>query len=268
MSSISLGQAIGIIGGVPILKNVLGHTVDHLKIPRHLDIGTIGTSATQQNILSSVLSGGIGSLLQSPLAAALAPLTTAISGALTSLNALTSGTSMAPLVTALGSLSISATNLSALADNLVGVGANAALPSLLDVVGHMGAVQSLGSLVPSNLSLATVLAPVQSASLLTKTLSSLQPVVAQAIAGTMTVSNAAAAVGALQASLDAVTNASTTAVSTVQAAQPALCAASSAIALLVGGTSDVVSAMKVAIRPDMLAKVQGIVTAHTEALTI
>ena len=292
MSGISLGQAIGIIGGVPILKNVRGHTVDHLKIPRHIAIGTAGTAGTQQNLLSSVLSGGIGSLLQSPLGSALTPLMSAITGAVASLNAASSSstssgstssgtsgsssdtgggdstTTYMPLVTALNTLSTSATNLSTLADNLVGYASNTALPTQMDVIGHMSATQSLGGTVPTAVSLATVLAPVQSSTLLLNALSSVQSIVAQVLADTMTVADAVTAAEALQAGLDAVTTASTGAVSAVQAAQPFLCAAQSAIALLVGGTSDMIEAMMVAIRPDMLATVQNIVEAHNEAVAV
>ena len=272
---ISLGQAIGIIGGVPILKNVLGHTVDHLKIPRHIDIGTIGTAVTQQNLLSGVLSGGIGTFLQSPLGSALTPLTSAISSAVSSLTSAGSSGSgdstpnpYQPLISALNSLSTSATSLGALADNLVGYASNTALPTQMDAIAHMGAMQSLGPSVPSDLSLAAVMAPVQSASLLTTALPSVPSITSQVIAGTLDIGDAVTAVEATQAGMDAVTNASTNAISTVQNAQPSLCAAQSAIALLVGGSSDMIKAMMVAIRPDMLATVQDIVEAHNEQFAI
>ena len=263
---VSLGQVLGIIGNVPILKNVLGHTVDKLKIPRHLDIGT------PPNILQAVMNGGPGALLQSPLGSALAPLTSGITGAIAQLAAAGGGAGSSdtnkPLETALCALSTSSTNLSALADNLVGYATNTALPTQSDLVAHMSTVQPLGSAVPANLSLATVLQPVSSSPLLIAALPAMEAIVAQVIAGTMMVTDAVTAVQAIQAGLDAVTNASTGAIATVQAAQLGLCAAQSAVALLVAGSPEVIAAMRAAIRPDMMATVQALVDAHNATLAI
>ena len=284
MSSVSLGQAISIIGGSPILKNVLGHTVDKLKIPRHIDIGNVpGMSSIMSGILSG---GGTGSLLQSPLGSALTPLTSTISSAVSSLTSVSSnassatsgtdsnssgsagagGTDFTPLIAALNSLSTSATSLSGLADNLVGFASTAGLPTQLDAIGHMNLTQSLGTALPAAMSMATVLAPTSSAGLLTGALTSIQPIIAQASAGTMSVGDAVTATQAIQAGLDAVTNASTGAVASLQAMAPALAAGQSAIALLVAGSPEMVAAMTAAIRPDQMAAVQAIVAAHNATL--
>ena len=288
MSGISIGQAIGIIGGVPILRNVLGHTIDGLKIPRHLDIGSAGTSGSMQGLLSSVMSGGPGALLQSPLGSSLGSLSSAITGAISALNAGASSSSSGsdsgsgdgtsgsgnqpssyqPLITALGSLSTSATGLSALADNLVGYVTNPNLPGQLDVIAHAGVVQALGTGTPAALALSTVLAPTSSTGLLTAAQAGVQSVVAQVLAGTMAVSDAVTATAAQQTGLDQVTNASTGALAASQAAAPALAAAQSAIALLVAGPPELTAAMLAAIRPDVLPIVQAIVAAHNEAIGV
>ena len=294
MNAVSLGQAISIIGGSPILKNALGHTCDKLKIPRHIDVGNV---PGMSSILSGIVSGGgTASLLQSPLGSALTPLTTALSSAVTSLASQgstgggssgtsgsstgtadtgtsddgsgTTGVDYTPLVNALNNLSTSATNLSALADNLVGVASNAALPTQFDAIGHMNLAQSLGTALPATLSLATVLAPTGSASLLTSALTSVQPIITETLAGTMAVSDAVTATETIQAGLDAVTNASTGAVTSLQAMAPALAAGQATIALLVAGSPEMVAALNTAIRPDMQATVQAIVTAHEAQLAV
>lgn len=276
--SVSLGQAISIIGGSPILKNVLGHTVDKLKIPRHIDVGNV---PGMSSIMSGILSGGTSTLLQSPLGSALAPLVSGITAAVAQLGTSGSGSgsstpgtdtgsgaSFAPVVAALNSLSTSATNLSALADNLIGYASNAALPTQFDAIGHANLSQSLGTALPASVSLATVMAPTGSAGLLTTALAGIQPIVAQALAGTMAVTDAAAAIAAIQTGLDAVTNASTGAITSLQAMAPALAAGQAAIALLVAGPPEMVAAMTAAIRPDQMAAVQAIMAAHNEALAM
>ena len=286
MSGISIGQALGIIGNVPILQNVKGHTADGLKIARHLSVGgsSIGGSAGGiQSILSGVLASGPGALLQSPLGGQLSSLTGAITSAVGSLGqgaagANSSGTAATdpatptsanqPVITALGALSTSATNLSALADNLVGFTSNPALPGQIDVAGHLGAVQTIGPSVPEALSLATVLQSVQSANLLSGAATGVASIAAQLAAGTMAVTDAVAAVQGIQAELDAVTSASTGAIATMQAAQPALCAAQCSIALMAAGPPEMLAALAVAIRPDQMAAVQAIVAAHTAALAV
>ena len=263
MSGVSIGQAISIIGGSPILKNVLGHTVDHLKIPRHIDVGNVpGMSSIMSGILSS---GGLGSLLQSPLGSSLSQLTSTVSSAVSSLTSAASGgsgTDFTPLVTALGSLSASGTNLSALADNLVGFASAAGLPTQLDAIGHMNLLQSLGTALPAAMSLATVMAPTGSAGLLTSAQASVQSIVAQATAGTMAVTDAVTAMQAVQARLDAVTNASASAVASLQNLAPALAAGQAVVALLVAGSPEMIAAINTAIQPSMLPAVQAMVSAY------
>ena len=262
---VSLGQAIGLIGGIPILKNGGASTLAHLKIPKHLAINDV--SGQIGKLLSSVLGGGTGALLQSPLGSVLTPLTSALTTAQSSVTTAL-GASGSFLTTALANLSTSTGNLSALSDNLVGLASNPSLPGQLDVIAHMGILASLGSGAPAALSMATVLAPVHSAALLTAATAAVPPIVAQVLSGSLGILDGANQVVQIQAGIDAVTNASTGALAASSSAALSLCAAQSTIALLVAGPPEVVAAVQAAIRPDMMATVQGIVDAHNATLAI
>lgn len=262
MSGIDIGTALGIIGNSPILKNVMGHTVDGLKIPRHLDAGS---TPDVQKILGLVMSGGTGALLQSPLGSVLAPLMSALGGAQTSATS-SLGVDASYITSAISGVSTSAGNLSALADNLVGYASNAAIPGQLAVVAHMGTLASLGSQAPASLAMSTVLAPVNASALLTNATTTVPAIVVNVLAGSVGILDGAAQITAIQAGIDAVTNGSTGALAASSGATMALCAAQSTIALLVAGSPEVIAAIAAAIRPDMLATVQGIVSAHNATL--
>ena len=262
MSGIDIGQAIGIIGGVPILKNALGHTVDGLKIPRHLDIGSV------PSIMSAVMSGGAGALLQSPLASALSSFTGSLTQAQGAITAALPSEAASLVSAAVAQASASGSNLSALADNLVGLTSNPAMPGQLDVISHLTTVQSLGAATPVTLSMAAVLAPVHASPALTSAAALVHEITSQVVAGSITYDAAIADYQAIQASLDAVATSSTGAVSTLASSRMALCAAQSTVALFMVGDPDIAAALTVAVRADMMTTIEDAIAAHKEAIAV
>ena len=249
------GQAIKIIGGVPILKNVLGSTLEKLKLPKHLEIGNIS------GILSAVHAGGIGALLQAPLGGALGNLTGAISSAQSALGAIGGA---GGLGAALGNLSSSAGALGTLANSLSGFAGSEGLPNHLDLIGHMNLAQSFGDALPAALSLATATAPITSSDLLHDAASQVSGIVAGVTGGTLPIAHALATVTGLQANIDGVASAATSAIGGLADRAHDLAAASSSVALLVSSPPAMQQAMMAAIRPDMLATVQDVISDHLD----
>ena len=247
------GQAIKIIGGVPILKNVLGSTLEKLKLPKHLEIGNIG------QILAKVQAGGIGTLLQAPLGQALSSLTGSLSAVQSSLGAISGASG---LISAIGDLGSSASGLSDLASNLVGAGNIAGLPNQFDLMGHMNLAQSFGALLPTNLSLAVVTAPMTASPMLADATSQVLDIGSQVVAGSLPIANAVSAVTSLKSEIDACASSATGAISTLASTAPDLAAASSAIALMVSAPAELQAAMRAAIQPAMLPAVQALIDDH------
>ena len=190
-------------------------------------LGAIGPMASAiASKMTSILSGGAGAVMANPIAAA----TSALSGAATSGAAsLTSalGGAAASTVAAMTGGSGLTSALSALtthANNISGVSVpTGGAPGLSDILNHADAVTNyFGASPPSSVSMSSVLAPLTSSPTLATMLASANSVVAQVLAGTMTDAAGAAAITALTSQINTLITGSLGAVSTLQAALPAM----------------------------------------------
>lgn len=248
------------IGGVPILKNLSGSTLERLKLPKHLDVGNVGS------LLQQVMQNGPGALLQNPLAAMQGQIAGIAAGAAGQLAGIAGA---GGLVSAVGALSSSVGSLSALAGNLAGVTALPGLPDQSDLIGHMALASGFGDALPPGLGFDVVTAPITMAGSLGTMASQATGLIADVAAGRASIGDALAAVGAMQATVDGATNGATGAIAMLQAGAPAMAAAQAAVACLVPGAvpDAVAAAMRACIRPDQFDAVQAIVDAHVAEVT-
>lgn len=255
------GQALKIIGGVPILKNLKGSTNELLKLPKHLDIGNVGA------LLQMVMQNGVGAVLQNPLAAAAGLANTALGNAAASVQSAL-GDAGGPLAGALGSLQSSVSTASALAGSLSGAAAAAGMPTNLDLMAHAGLASGFGDALPGALSLSAAAAPLTMAPQIASVAAQAGTIAAAAVSGQMSPADAAAAVAGLQAQIDGVVNGATTAINTLQAQAPQLAAVQSAVACLVPGAMppELASAMQGCFLPGVLAQVQQIASDHFDSV--
>lgn len=171
-------------------------------------------------IMKSVMSGGIGSLLSSPTAAASSILTSAISSAQSALG----GSGGSGLMSALGGLSGVVSALETGTSALSG----ATLPAsggygLSDVLAHAQALtQHFGTSAPAPVALPIVLAPLLAAPLLSDAATQISLMTSAVAAGTTPTSGAIATVAALSTQIGALMPAANAALATLQTALPAL----------------------------------------------
>lgn len=178
-------------------------------------------------IMRSVLSGGAGAAITDPTAAAnsLLSATAAATGGLT--GAL--GSAAAPLVAALtgsGGLVPALASLASVTSAMAGLTAPVgAQKGPLDLLQHAVASSTFfgpsGS-EPSSVSVAAAAAPLQSAPMLTTANATVSNIISSVISGGMSVAAAVTQVNSLTAQINALAPASQSAISTLQAAQPAL----------------------------------------------
>lgn len=251
------GQALKIIGGIPILKNAGGSTLEGLKLPKHLDVGKVG------GLLRQVMSGGIGSVLQNPLGAVTGQLNGAINGAIGQVTGALGGAASS-LTSALGGLNASVGSLSALAGNLSGVTSLVGLPNNFDLYGHIGLAQSFGDAIPPGLGIDTVIGPLTMAADIGAMVDRVAAIATAVTSGTMPVPDAVSAIAGMAATADAAVAGATDAIATLTAAGPGMMAAQAAVASLIPGTLPPAAAiaMRACIRPDMRDAVDGILADH------
>lgn len=204
-----------------------GTTFANKKVVATKPIGAMGSgSSSISSIMSSVLSGGIGSVLTSPTASAGSSLTSAITTATSSLTASLGGaasgmvsalTGSGGLTTALGALQ---TGVSALSGATAPTGGAFGLS---DVLAHaQNLTQYFGTSVPSSVSLSAVLAPLQSAPTLAALETEITSLTAQVLSGQTTPAAAASAFTAMTGQIGALMTNANAAISTLQTALPAL----------------------------------------------
>lgn len=187
-------------------------------------IGPMANSIS--SALAGVLSGGAASILTNPTAAAntaLAAATTSGAAAITS----AIGAPAAALVAAMtggSGLTAQLSSLTGVTNNLSGLTApTGGAFGLADLLNHATLIdQYFGATVPTAVALSAAAGPIQSASTLATMEASVNSIVSQVIAGTMTVSAGTAAINAVTAQIAGLMSASTTSISTLQASALAL----------------------------------------------
>jgi hypothetical protein len=218
---IEFGQVLGMIGGSPILK--AGKVViEKLKAAKTTDPGGSG------NVLESLLKNGPGSVVRNPMGAVNSLMSTNLQSAVTSLagnggasgllSALGSGNPAAALTSVGG-----ATNLTDAMNQFKSMtGAMSGLTNpgtgqvgLMDMIGHSSVTSGVPNL-PANMSLATVMAPLNMQSSVQAMATSLPQMAAAVNAGTQTAAAATTTVQGYTNQINAALAASAAAVSNVQ----------------------------------------------------
>lgn len=195
-------------------------------------------ASTIASVMTSVLSSGRGAIFSDPTATANSALSGIVSSGATALASALGGSagSITAALTGSGGLASSLSTLATLTSAMSGATAPAAGSfGLSDVLAHATALdQYFGSSVPASVSLATVLAPLQSASTLTAMQTQLSSIVASVSAGSTTVAAGTTAVAALTAQINALVQSANAALTTLETALPALSLAAAAGAAGIG----------------------------------
>lgn len=177
------------------------------------------------SIMSSVMSGGAGSIFANPLSSAGGGLSNAITSAVSSLGGVSGAGGLVSALSGGGGLSSALTGLMSGASALSGATSpTGAAFGLSDVLNHATSLSNFfgSSTVPTSVSLSTVLAPLQSVATLSGFTAELGSLVSAVSAGTTSPSAATATVNAWTAQIAALMPAANTAISTLNAAAPVM----------------------------------------------
>ena len=220
-AAIGLPQALGLIAGSPLAK---AGSVIAEKLPVTKSMGIAGLGPLLGQVMET---GGLAGIMQNPMAALTgqiqAQATAAAGQVQTALGEAGQG-----IVTALsgaGGLTEAVTALRQAGDGLAGLGPNP--QGFFDLIAHGNVVSMLGADAPAAMSLARVVAPVDSAALLAETQAQVGSVVQAAIGGTTAPEAAAAAITEQVAAIRGVVDGSAVAIQMGQTAAPLLAIASS-----------------------------------------
>lgn len=249
-----LGGVLKLLNGNPLKKcNGTGVIGEKFPLTKSLDGG-----AGLGGLMASVMGGGgLGSIIGNPMAAASGQLQGALSGAVGQLTS-AMGSGASGLTAALGTLSAAAGNVSGAAGGLMSG------PGIQDLIGHAGIADMVGSALPANLSLGTVLGPLEAHGLMDAISASVPDLVSSVVNGSMSVPDATAAVEAYADALDGIVAASSNALTTLTKMAPAIAAVSTAAAALVDAPPAIQSVLERAIAPDVLATMRASVAAHLD----
>ncbi|MCJ2080748.1 hypothetical protein [Methylobacterium sp. J-090] len=251
---IELPAVLKLLNGNPLMKvrQVIG---EHLPLTKSLDGG-----AGLDGLMSKMMGGGLGSIISNPTAAIMGQLQGAIGSAADQITGAMGGNA-ADLVSALNgsaSLGVAATNLSSAGNGLLSA------TGILAVVGHAGVTDMAGAALPGGLGIDTVLGPLNADAIVSGITQWVPTMVAGVIAGTLPVDIAIAQVEAHAATLNGITNASATALATVEAMAPNLAAVSTVAAALVAAPVEIRAVLERAIAPEDLATMRASVAAHSD----
>jgi hypothetical protein len=189
-------------------------------------VGAVGPQASAiSSIMSSVMTGGIGTLMSNPIAAVGSSLSSAITSGAASITSALGGagagvvsalTGSGGMSDALGGLLTGASALSGATSPSVGAF------GLSDVLSHaQDLTQFFGASVPTSVSLSSVLAPLSPATV-SAVQTALAPTITAVVGGAMTPSAGVTAVNVLTSQINALMAAANTAITTLQTAKPAL----------------------------------------------
>nr|USU31114.1 hypothetical protein NG677_17450 [Methylobacterium sp. OTU13CASTA1] len=251
---IELPAVLKLLNGNPLMKvrQVIG---EHLPLTKSLDGG-----AGLDGLVSKVMSGGLASVIPNPMAVATGQLQGILGNAAGQITG-SLGDGGAGLVSALtgaGGLGGAVTGLTSSGNGLLSASC------ILSVVGHAGVADMAGAALPGGLGITTVLGPLNAEGVVGSIAQWVPTMVAGVIAGTLPVDTAIAQVEAHTATLNGITNASATALATVEAMAPNLAAVSTVAAALVAAPVEIRAVLERAIAPEDLATMRASVAAHSD----
>lgn len=210
---ISFGQALGLLGGVPVLPAGGKTIIEGLRAAKSVIPGDMG------GILSKVLSQGPGAILQNPIGAVLGGLQGQLGGLASQLSGITGAEGLLSSLTGAGGLSSALSSLGGVSNLLSGLGVpGAGQFGVLDAISHMNVAGMLGSALPAGLGLNTIMGPILMGGQLSTMAGMVPNLINGVVAGTMDPSVAALQVAGMTNQITGVLNASTTAFNTMRSA--------------------------------------------------
>lgn len=253
---VELGQVLKVIGGAAHLK--VGSVIaEKLPITKMLDGGPLGP------LLAQALQGGPSALMQNPIGAVSAQLQGAIGTATAALANVSGASGLVSALTGATGLSGAIGGLTQAASFLSG----ATMPGagqfgLLDVATHGSITGMLGDALPASMALSQAIGPLNAGSAISAVGAALPGVVAQVVAGTMSVAAATAWVQAQAATLSGITTASNAAFQSAQDAAAMLVSVSAASALLTSSDPTIQALLPMIVQPAALTAMQAAVASH------
>jgi len=251
---IELPTVLKLLNGNPLMKvrQVIG---EHLPLTKSLDGG-----AGLDGLMGKMMGGGLGAVITNPTAALTGQLQGVIGGAAGQITGALGegGAGLVAALTGTGGLGAAVTGLASAGNGLLSAN------GILAVVGHAGITDMAGAALPAHLGIGTVLGPLTADATLADIARWVPTMVAGVTAGTLPVDSAIAQVATHTATLNGITNASTTALTTVEAMAPNLAAVSTVAAALVAAPPAIRSVLERAIAPEDLATMRASVAAHSD----
>lgn len=246
-----------------LLSMIGGSAIKQMKTIIHenrKDVGAIKFPPKVGDILPKLLTDGLGSMFQNPMAGALGQATSAIGSASSAFSAVAGSiTNGSALTSALSGLTGSMSSLTGMTNAMAGV----SLPGegqfgMQDLLAHADVATSLGSLLPSGLGLDGALQPLQLAPQVTQIAADVPQVINGVIAGTIPALDAASYITSLTNGIDSVMASSTNVVSTMQNVTASLSVASDAIDIVTNnsGSPDSKALVESFMNPDALDQIK------------
>lgn len=250
--------ALSLIGGSPLnkVKQVIANG---------LPVTVAHDMAGLESLMGQVLSGGIGSVLQNPMAAVasnLSGLASSLAGSVSSdiATALTGASGLTSALSSLSGMTGQLSGLSQIADGQFGLTDVMSAASMLDGLS--------GVSLPVGLDMGTVLGPFNIASTLsgeaTDYLTGLQSALSS---GTITASQAVTQIGAYTSQITGAISASTSALSTLQGAAQGLASLGSVAGGLVSGPQNVQGFLGSLVNPSAAPSLQSAINSHMASIS-
>jgi hypothetical protein len=253
---ITMPQALSLLGNIPVLPAGAQTVIEGLRAARSMIPGDMG------GLLGGLLNGGgIGSLLQNPIGSVMGQLQGQLGGMLGQLEGVL-GEGAGGLSSILGGtngLAGALGNLKGLTNGMSGLSGLAGLANgqfgIMDMVGHSGLADMLGSALPAHLSLDVVTQPLRMIGDLTAMAESLPSIAESVISGGMAIPDAIGAISSMTDHVNGVVNASTHAMSTLQGHALSISGAAAAVSMIGRGPPELQDVMTSIIRPSRRAEV-------------
>ncbi|WP_298962217.1 hypothetical protein [uncultured Methylobacterium sp.] len=245
---ISFGQALGLLGGVPVQPAGAMTIIERLRAAKSMVPGNVG------GIMNMVLSQGPGSLLQNPIAAVSTVMQGQIGGMLGALGSLgdLSPQSLIQAIGGAGGLNQALGSLTGLTNSLSGLTGN----GLMQLIGHANTLSMFGNMIPANIGLDTVIKPLLMESPLSSMVGQLQSIESRVMGGLMGEGSAIDLVGAMTGEIGAVVAGSNNALATLQNAALSIAQSAAAVSLIASGPPELAPIINMIVRDAHKGEIQ------------
>jgi hypothetical protein len=250
---ISMGAALGLLGGVPVQPAGAKTIIEKLRAAKSMMPGEMGA------ILSKVLSGGPEALLKNPIGAIQGQLSGQLSGMVTKLTSMASGGPQALLsaLTGAGGYSQVLGQLGQVSNMLSGLATpGAGQFGLINAMSHANVTSMLGEHLPVGLSVTDAMGPVLIEDRLNEIHAVFDRMIDAVVAEVIAPEEAAAVVIDTTAELARVMAISQHAFTTIQDMTLPLAQAAAAISMIASGPAELAPIVNLLIRDEHKAEIQ------------